>query len=123
MPYYGAQSNPYFQPFLTDIATISNSNPMTVTTTFTNNYLTGLIVRLSVPPAFGMIQADGLQGDIIVTGTTTFTLNVDSTHFDTFITPSEPPLQPKLTPAQVTPVGEIAAILTQSFINTLTPQF
>lgn len=123
MPYYGALTDPIFKPAVRDIAAISNSNPMVVTTTFANSYLTGLIVRLVVPPAFGMIQADGIQGDITVTGTTTFTMNVDSTHFDPFVVFMELPDQPLITPAQVTPVGEVAAILTQSFVNILTPQF
>lgn len=123
MPYYGALTDPIFEPAVRDIAAISNSNPMVVTTTFDNSYLTGLIVRLVVPPAFGMIQADGLQGDITVTSTTTFTMNVDSTYFDAFVIFAELTGQPLITPAQVVPVGEVAAILTQSFVNILTPQF
>ena len=123
MPYYGALTNPIFKPAVRDIAAISQGLITQVTTTFAHSYLTGLIIRLVIPPDFGMIQLDGTVWTITVTGDTTFTIPVDSTNFDQFVVPTEAVDQPLGTPAQVTPVGEQSSILTQSFVNVLTPQF
>lgn len=123
MPYNGALQNPIFRPAVADISAISQSSPTTVTTTFNNKYLTGLIVRLYVPQDFGMEQINGFQGTITVTSPTTFTIPVDSTFFDAFVVPTEAVNQPLVNPSQVVPIGEDAAILTQSFVNILTPQF
>lgn len=122
MPYYGALSNAYFQPLVTDITAITNAFPLQVTTSFAHNYLTGLIVRLYIPKNFGMVLLNDAQGSIIVNGATTFTMNIDSTNFDAFVVPSEQPGN-NFTPAQTVPIGEKADILTQSFVNILTPQF
>ncbi len=123
MPYYGAQSNPYFRPALNDIIDITNDFPATVTTKFPHKYLSLLIVRLLIPPAFGMTQLNKLKATITVTGATTFTIPIDTTNFDPFISFTELMGQPLITPAQVNALGENASILTQSFVNILTPQF
>jgi|ERR1043165_1814612 hypothetical protein len=123
MPYYGAFTNPIFKPAVRDIASISNGLITQITTTFAHSYLTGLIVRLVIPPDFGEIQLNKTVWSITVTGETTFTIPVDSTYFDQFVVPTEAADEPLVTPAQVTPIGEEASILTQSFVNVLTPQF
>ncbi len=61
-----AYPNPIFQPAMRLIAAITNANPAVVTTTFAHLYLTGLIVRLDLPPAVGMPQANGMTGTITV---------------------------------------------------------
>jgi len=127
MPYYGAIENTIFEPQLTDIASITNSFPAVVTTTFPHNYESLLIIRFLIPPQFGMIQLNKLKATITVTGPTTFTVPIDTTNFDPFVTfmelPGQPLITPSQVPSQVTPVGESASILTQSFVNILTPQF
>lgn len=123
MPYYGALQKPIFQPAVADISSISQASLAVVTTTFATQYLTGLIVRLYIPQYFGMEQLNGFQGTITVLSPTTFTIPIDSTFFDPFVTPIQPVGQPLINPAQVVPIGEDAAILTQSFVNILTPQF
>lgn len=122
MPYYGALVNPIFKPAVRDISAISNAFPLQVTTTFAHSYLTGLIVRLLIPVNFGMVILNQVEGPIIVTGDTTFTMNIDSTNFDAFVIPADEP-GANFTPAQVVPIGEVASQLTQSFVNVLTPQF
>lgn len=82
-----ADANPVFQRAMRIISTITNANPAVVTTTFDHQYLTGLIVRLNIPRGYGMTQANRLYGPIVVTGATTFTIDIDTTHFDTFIVP------------------------------------
>ena len=61
-----ADPNPLYYPAMRLIAAITNSNPAIVTTTFAHQYMDGLSVRLDLPPAVGMRQANGLEGDIIV---------------------------------------------------------
>ena len=119
MPIVGANPNPYEIPAISEIAAITNAFPATVTTTFANNYLTGGIVRLYIPPYCGMIQADKIQGTITVTGPTTFNIDIDTTGFDPFVVP---PL-PSLTPPQVVPVGEAHEHLDSAFRNILMPLF
>lgn len=122
MPYYGALPNPIFMPAVRDIIAITNAFPLSVTTSFTHSYLSGLIVRLKIPHYFGMEILNNVQGSILVTSSTTFTMNIDSTNFDPFVIPDPQPGS-LYTPAQVVPIGEDADILTQSFVNVLTPQF
>lgn len=121
MPYYSALQNPIYKPAVRDITAITNAFPLQVTTSFAHSYLTGLIVRLRIPQGFGMTELNDVQGLITVNSTTTFTMDIDSTNLDTFVIPPNNP--PYYTPAQVTPIGEDAAILSQSFVNVLTPQF
>lgn len=101
-----ANPDPIFQPAMRLIASISNSNPATVTTTFANQYETGLIVRLDLPQAVGMQQADGLKGTVTVIDDVTFTIDIDTTLFDPFSIPVSPgPFDN--TCAQVVPIGEV----------------
>jgi hypothetical protein len=123
MPYYGAIQNPVYEPAVRDISAITNAFPVSITTTFAHSYLSGLIVRIRIPFDFGMQGLGDQIGSVTVTGPTTFTMPIDTTHFDPFVIPAEAPNQPLFTPAQVVPIGEDANILTQSFVNILTPQF
>jgi hypothetical protein len=123
MPYYGAILNPVYEPAVRDIAAITNTLIVSITTTFAHSYLSGLIVRIRIPFNFGMQGLNDQIGSILVTGPTTFTMPIDTTQFDPFVIPTEAASQPLFTPAQVVPIGEDADILTQSFVNILTPQF
>ena len=58
------------------------------------SYIMGQVVKLFIPKTWGMQQAHGKQGKIIGLGTSTISLNIDSTMFDAFIynpTSSESP--------------------------------
>ena len=89
------------------ITGITNAYPMVVTAvlnaaTEANTYITGMLLKLFVPPAYGMIQADGLQGQIVAINGLNFSLDVDSRNFDVFVTPpSTTPIQP----ASFSPAG------------------
>jgi len=100
------------------IAAVTQSNPTEVTTTFAHGYISGTIVRLDIPPACGMQQMNGLTGTILVTGTTTFDINIDSTLFDAFSIPVSPGAHEDIC-AQVVPIGEVSAILTAAVQNIL----
>lgn len=114
-----AYQNPIFQPSMRLIAAITNANPAVVTTTFANGYGTGLIVRLDLPPAVGMQQANGLTGTITVLSPTTFSINIDTTLFTPFAIPVSPGPHTNVC-AQVVPIGEVNAILTEAVRNILT---
>lgn len=112
-----AIQRPVFKPAMRIISAITNSFPATVTTSFDHNYVTGTIVRLNIPPGFGMLQANQLIGPVTVTGDTTFTIPIDTTYFDVFATPATFPQSYQH--AQVTPVGEINSLLTEATRNVL----
>lgn len=77
------------------ITNITQSLPMVVTATLVNTdpnprvntYRIGMNVRLYVPRTYGMYQANGLVGTILGINGNDFTLNLDSTLFDTFSVP------------------------------------
>jgi hypothetical protein len=120
MQYQNALTNPTYMPAVRDIAAITNAPQALVTTTFPHSYISGLIVRLIIPNNFGMTLINQSQGTITVTSDTQFTIDIDTTQVDPFVIPDVQPGN-NYTAAQVTPIGEIAAILTGSFVNVLTP--
>lgn len=112
-----AIQNPVFKPAMRIISNITNATQAEVTTTFAHGYITGIILRLNIPPGYGMIQANHLYSDITVTGTTTFTINLDTTHFPPFTTPVTEP--DNLQYPQCVPFGEINSTLLASYKNVL----
>jgi len=129
MANYYAVEFPTFQRKMMNILSITNANPMVVTTTLDgvnpgdHDYNTGLIARLNIPVYCGMQQANRLLKPITVLSPSTFSTDVDSTGFDPFVafTPSLVPPYPVIgaTPATVVPVGEINEILTEATQNVL----
>lgn len=112
-----ATQYPVFQPAMRVISNITNGYPAIVTTTFNHNYITGMIIRLMVPQGYGMIQANQMYSDIVVTGDTTFTINLDTTHFSTFTTPITSPDDAQF--PQSVPFGEVNSTLLASTKNVL----
>ena len=82
---------------------------MVVTATLANNapnprvntYKVAMNVRLYVPRTYGMYQANGLVGTILGINGNAFTLNLDSTLFDTFSVP----ITQVGSPASLSPFG------------------
>jgi hypothetical protein len=85
------------------IASISNSNPMIVTTEFNHHYVAGMIVNFLIPVMFGMQQLNGIKAQVLSLTNNTLTLNVDSTNFGVFAYPS--PLPGAYTPPTVIPLS------------------
>jgi len=112
-----AQQYPVFQKAMRIISDITNAYPASVTTTFNHQYVTGMIVRLNIPAGFGMLEANQLYGPIIVTGDTTFTIDIDTTNFNAFSAPVSYP--ESYQSAQVTPIGEISSTLKAATQNVL----
>lgn len=113
-----AERFPVFKPAMRLIAAITNDLQATVTTTFDHGYISGTIVRLDIPVADGMQQANQFVGPITVTGSTTFTVPLDTRFFTPFAIPIAP--SPHVnTCAMVVPVGENNDILTAAVRNVL----
>ena len=108
-----ANQDPQFQPSMRIISAITNSNPASVTTTFDHDYITGTIVRFYIPEAEKMTQLDKMKGTITVTGATTFTVDIDTTNFDSFSIPGDPAWYQN-TCALVVPIGQASSQLTAS---------
>ncbi len=118
MPRCYANPNPIFQPAMRLITAITNAAVATVTTSFAHQYITGLQVRLDIPIACGMQQANGLVGSIIVVSPSMFLIDIDTTLFDPFSIPS--PANPHVNIcAMVVPIGEVNEILTGATRNIL----
>ena len=117
MPIYYANPTPIFQPAMRLITAITQANPAVVTTSFDHDYITGTVVRLNIPPACGMQQANQLTGAISVISPTTFSIDIDTTQFAPFVIPTFTPHVNSA--AQVIPVGEVNAILTAATQNVL----
>ena len=118
MARFDAEQSPTFQRARRLISAITQAAHAQVTTSFDHDYETGDIVRLYVPDGFGMTQADKLQGKITVTGTDTFTIDVDTRAFDVFVIPAPVPWYIAQYPS-VLPIGEISANLGAATQNTL----
>ena len=86
-----AQQFPVYQPAMRIIASITNAFPAVVTTTFAHQYVTGTVVRINIPPGFGMQQINQQTAQITVTGSTTFSLPINTTSFDIFAASSSFP--------------------------------
>jgi hypothetical protein len=116
MPYnIWEEPNPKFKPARRNIDTITNANPALVTTINDHEYSTGLIVRLIIPSAKGMRDANQLTGTITVTGAKTFTIDIDTTQMDVFIAVVNPAISPLLDVcAYISPVGESNEILSEA---------
>lgn len=89
------------------ITNITKSCPMIVSvavgnaTTQANTYIIDMAIRLFVPYTYNMHQANGLVGTITAINGLDFTLNIDSSQFDSFIIPSGNVEQP----ASIAPNG------------------
>lgn len=81
---------PHFKPSRNYITGITAANPMVVTLSITHGLVAGDRVRLSIPSAFDMTEADGLSGEVTAVNTTnnTVTLDIDSSGFTAFSFPA-----------------------------------
>lgn len=113
-----ALQTPVFQPAARLISAITQSLNCVVTTTFPHQYVSGTIVRLDIPPACGMQQANQFFGPLTVLSDTTFSLPLDTTNFTPFVVPSG--LGPHVNIcAQCVPIAENNDILTAAVRNVL----
>lgn len=115
-----ANPNPTFQPAMRLIDSITNAFPAVVTTTFAHQYKDGTIVRLDIPLADGMQQANQLTGAILIRDATSFYINIDTTYFEPFVIPAMPAANTFIC-AMVVPIGELNETLKAALVNVLNP--
>jgi hypothetical protein len=118
---------PTFKPAMRIITNITNDNPAIITTSFDNSYITGTIVRITVPfqdgyYPWGMREINNQKGKITVINTTQFSINIDTTNYEPFRIPIVPPndvIRFTTQLPQVVPFGEDNSILTAAITNVL----
>lgn len=114
-----AIASPTYQPAMRLVTAVTNASTAVVTTSFDHDYLVGLIVRVYVPSEWKMFQIDRLVGTIIAVPTDdTFTIDIDTTNFDTFVVPAPEPWYIN-NYAMVVPVGSLSASINQATRNVL----
>lgn len=85
------------------IASISNANPMIVTTSNDHGYVVGMLVTFQIPSQFGMVNLNGTVAQITDITSDTLTVSLDSTNYPIFSYPS--PLPSAYTPPTVIPIA------------------
>ena len=83
------------------IASITQANPMVVTTVNNHGYVAGMDVTFLIPSQFGMTQLNGINAQVISITPNTLTINLNSTNFSVFSYTS--PLPSAYTPPSVIP--------------------
>ena len=113
MSYCYVDPDPRFEPATRLISSITRANPAVITTSCDHGYLTGCVIRFHIPLSVGMSQLNYEKANITVTGTDTFTVDIDTTKFDSFSIPASPSWYDN-TCALVVPIGEISSTFTSS---------
>lgn len=118
-----AQARPVFRPVMRAVISITNAFPCVITTSIdgttpgAHGYINGIIIRIDIPPKFGMFQIDKKFASLTVLSPTTFSLPIDTTNFDVFVIPMDYPYDRQY--AQCVPIGEDNDILTAAVQNVL----
>lgn len=124
MPQMFAIVYPTYLPAMRIITSITQGFPALVTTSFSNSYISGEIVRINTPQVdgyypWGMEQINNLTGTINVINSTQFYIDIDTRSFDPFVTPPDTPVRYSRQRPQVIPIGEVNSILNAATQNIL----
>lgn len=109
-----AVESPTYQPAMRLVDAITQAAQAAVTTSFDHDFKDGLVVTFFIPKTHGMQQMHKQTGVVTVTSSTTFTVDIDSRHFDAFSVPGSPKQC-----AQVIPIGGINSTLDSAVENVL----
>lgn len=101
-----------FVPVVRYITDITQALIAVVTTSEAHEYVSGTIVRLYIPLAYGMQQINHKKGAISVIDATSFYFPLDTLLYDPFVVPVSAVQQ-----AQCVPIGEITSIVTAAKDN------
>lgn len=95
-----------YTPGIVVISSVTQSNPALVSTVTNHNYVIGQEVQFFVPLQWGMRNLNLLKGYVLTVPTlTTFTVNIDTSQFDLFVTPI-PTQYVVIQNAQVAAIGD-----------------
>jgi len=93
-----------YYPYLCNITSVTSTDFTTViTTAIDHQYVVGNQVTFQVPQQWGMRQLDRLKGYVLAVSSNTLTVNINTSTFDPFVVPSQPPF---VQPAQVLAIGD-----------------
>lgn len=101
----------FFLPNRQIVQGVTKARPGVVTTTQPHGYHDGLYVRFVFPEPVGMNQLNGQPALIAVLSPTTFSIDIDTSAFDTFNSAGV------VNPPQVIPFGEVASTLINAVDN------
>lgn len=73
------------------IDSITQANPMVVTTVNDHGFPAGMMVTFLIPTQFGMVELNNQNLQVIAVTSNTLTVNVDSTNYTLFAYPSPLP--------------------------------
>jgi len=97
---------PLYVPGYNSIVAMTATNPLVISLSEFNVYSVGQVVRIRVPSAYGMQQANNLVSTITAVTANTITLgNVNASSFSAFALPAGGNTWSASSPAQVIPVG------------------
>jgi hypothetical protein len=103
---FGEFNSGTYVPYRVDIQTITQAASALITTSSAHGFQVGGQVQFSIPKEWGMRQLDGLKGFVTeIPATTQFYVDIDTSNFDAFVTPS-PPALVVIDPAQATGIGD-----------------
>ena len=113
-------NNPIFAPERLFITNISQAASAVVTFSTTHGLAVGGQISFRVTSANGMVEMDGLVGQItaVSTANNTVTVNIDSTGFTAWSFPTSAVAALGYTQAHAVPVGEIPSVLSEAVENT-----
>lgn len=83
------------------ILSVTQSNPMVLTTDGDHDYASGMNVTFLIPTQFGMTQLNGVNAQVLELTHDTLTINLDTSMFTPFAYPS--PVPSAYTPPSVIP--------------------
>ena len=90
-----------FQPRRRLLSDVTNDLNALVTTTEDHGYIVDQILRFFIPSEYGMTVEYEIATVLTVPSTDTFTVDLDTSLLEVYVTPTEPP---SFTQAQVTPI-------------------
>ncbi len=113
-------NNPIYSPATNRITGATATANMVVTLAVTHGLSVGQKLRLKGMEDFGMVEAEGLVGEItaVSTANNTVTLDIDSSGFTSFAFPTSAVAAAGVTPAHIVPFGDDASTLAGSVDNT-----
>jgi hypothetical protein len=118
MPSCTIVSNPTYLPKRSIIASITQAEFPTVTTTADHQLTTNQYVRFFIPENHGMQQIHNQVAIIAITSPTTFLIDINTTTFDALVVPLP---GDDTQCSQVVPIAENASTLEGSERNVLGP--
>jgi len=111
--------NPLYKPERLQITNISQAASAVVTFSTTHNLAVGAKLRFQVASENGMVEIDGLLGEVtaVSVANNTATVNIDSSAFTAWAWPTSATAAAGFSPAHVVPVGEVSTILSEATDN------